>query len=138
MSGRRHASAGRPRGPRRVGTILLLAAPVLAVGAGAYLARTKDVPVRGGVITEGVGLDISNPGGFSLLPAFADAPPARDVAALLYRGLTRTGPDGRPLPELASRWDVDAGIKTFTFHLRPGLRWSDGAHLTSPDALYTR
>jgi len=95
------------------------------------------VPIRGGVITEGVVLDVSNPGGFSLMPAFADAPPARDVAALLYRGLTRTGPDGRPLPELAAKWEVDAGVKTFTFHLRPNLRWSDGTKLTSADALYT-
>ncbi len=137
MSGVRPASAGRARRPRRVLAAVLLAVPVVAVGAGAYLARTKDVPVRGGVLTEGVVLDISSPGGFSLLPAFADAPPARDVAALLYRGLTRTGPDGRPLPELATKWEVDPGVKTFTFHLRPGLRWSDGARLTSTDALYT-
>ncbi|HXA42424.1 MAG TPA: ABC transporter substrate-binding protein [Candidatus Solibacter sp.] len=137
MSGRRPASAGRPGGLRRVLAAVLLLIPVIAVGAGAYLARTKDVPVRGGVISEGVVLDISNPGGFSLLPAFADAPPARDVAALLYRGLTRTGPDGRPLPELATKWEVDAGVKTFTFHLRPGVRWSDGTKLSSADALYT-
>jgi peptide/nickel transport system substrate-binding protein len=93
--------------------------------------------VRGGVITEGVVIDASNGTGFSLLPAFADAPPARDVASLLYWGLTGTGPDGRPRPKLATRWEVDAAVKTFTFHLRPGLKWSDGVALTSADALYT-
>ena len=133
----RRASPGRARVPRRVLAAVLLPIPVLATAVGLYLARTHDVPLRGGVISEGIVIDVSNGNGFSLLPAFADAPPARDVAALLYRGLTGTGPDGRPRPELATKWEVDAGVKTFTFHLRPGLKWSDGVALTSADALYT-
>ena len=138
------------RGPRsarqrrRTAPLLAIAAAVLVVlvvlgSVGLYFTRTKEAPARGGILTEGIVIDLSAGGGtgFSMLPAFAEAPPSRDVAALLYRGLTRTGPDGRPQPELATRWEVDAGVKVFTFHLRKGLKWSDGAELTSADAVYT-
>ena len=128
---------GRARGSRRILAGVLIAVPVIATSVGLYFARTHEVPVRGGVITEGVVIDSSNGTGFSLLPAFADAPPALDVASLLYRGLTGTGPDGRPRPGLATKWEVDAAVKKFTFHLRAGLKWSDGVALTSADALYT-
>jgi peptide/nickel transport system substrate-binding protein len=116
----------------------LLVVLVVLASVGLYFARSKEAPARGGVLTEGIVIDLSSGGGgFSLLPAFAEVPPSRDVAGLLYRGLTRTGPDGRPQPELATKWEVDAGVKVFTFHLRKGLRWSDGVPLTSADAVYT-
>ena len=130
----------RPRARGAAAVAVLLVALLILTAFGLYFLRTREAPVRGGVLTEGVVIDSTaggGGGGFSLLPGFADAPPSRDVAGLLYRGLTRTGPDGRPLPRLASRWEVDAGVKTFTFHLRPGLRWSDGARITASDAVYT-
>ena len=135
-----------PRRPRRrsgaavVVILVMLAALFILAVSGLYFFRTREAPVRGGILTEGIVIDSgtgSRGGGFSLLPGFADAPPSRDVAGLLYPGLTRTGPDGRPLPRLASKWEVDPGVKTFTFHLRPGLKWSDGAAITASDAVYT-
>jgi peptide/nickel transport system substrate-binding protein len=112
-----------------------LAVAVLAGGTGVaiYLAATREVAARGGVLHEGLVVD----GPLALLPPFAETQNSRDVGALLFRGLTRTGPDGRPQPELASSWDADPHAQTFTFHLRNGLRWSDGAPLTSADAIYT-
>jgi oligopeptide transport system substrate-binding protein len=47
----------------------------------------------------------------------------------LMRGLTRLGPDLRPEPDLAERWDVSSDGRTYTFHLRPGVVWSDGVPL---------
>jgi len=47
----------------------------------------------------------------------------------LMEGLTRMGPDLRPQPALAERWDVSPDGTTYTFHLRPGVRWSDGEPL---------
>jgi peptide/nickel transport system substrate-binding protein len=118
--------------------VVVLVALVAVAALGLYFLRTREAPQRGGILTEGVVIDSTGGGGgFSLLPAFADAPPSRDIAGLLFRGLTGTGPDGRPVPRLAKKWEVDTGVKTFTFHLRPGLRWSDGAPITSADAVYT-
>jgi peptide/nickel transport system substrate-binding protein len=131
---------GRPRARGAAAIAVVLVALLILTATGLYFLRTREAPVRGGILTEGVVIDPTaggGGGGFSLLPGFADAPPSRDVAGLLYWGLTRTGPDGRPLPLLASRWEVDASVKTFTFHLRPGLKWSDGAMITASDAVYT-
>ncbi|HEY8739923.1 MAG TPA: ABC transporter substrate-binding protein [Candidatus Dormibacteraeota bacterium] len=93
----------------------------------------REQALSGGVVREALVVD----GPMTLVPPFAETPNSRDVSGLLYRGLTRTGPDARPVGELARDWNVDAGARTFTFHLRKGLRWSDGAPITSADALYT-
>ncbi len=56
------------------------------------------------------------------------------VALALFEGLTAL--DERtslPVPAAAERWDPPADSLTWTFHLRPGLRWSDGAPLTAED-----
>ncbi|MGI8610102.1 MAG: ABC transporter substrate-binding protein [Candidatus Dormibacteria bacterium] len=119
-----------------VPALLALAALVVAsLGGGllAYRQFSREDPSPGGRVTEALVVD----GPITLVPAFAETPNSRDISALLYRGLTRTGSDGKPVGELARNWSVDAAAKTFTFHLRSGLRWSDGAPITSGDALYT-
>jgi peptide/nickel transport system substrate-binding protein len=40
------------------------------------------------------------------------------------------------LPNLASSWDISDDAKTFTFHLRRGVKWSDGTPLTADDVLF--
>jgi peptide/nickel transport system substrate-binding protein len=40
-------------------------------------------------------------------------------------------------PALASRWDTSADGRTFTLHLRRGLRFSDGAPMTADDVLFS-
>jgi len=40
-------------------------------------------------------------------------------------------------PGLAERWTVEPDQKTWTFHLRKGLRWSDGKPLTADDVVFT-
>jgi peptide/nickel transport system substrate-binding protein len=127
-----------PRRQRRVGlpALAVLVPVLIAVLGGAVLAfggLGREVPAAGGNVREALVVD----GPLTLIPAFAETPNSRDVSGLLYRGLTRPGPDARPVGELAQSWTVDAAAKTFTFHLRRGLRWSDGAPLTSADALFT-
>lgn len=41
------------------------------------------------------------------------------------------------VPYLAKSWDVSEDSKTFTFHLRRGIKWSDGAPFTSADVEFT-
>jgi peptide/nickel transport system substrate-binding protein len=134
-------SLGRSPRPRRrrvppgglILAALLALLVVVAGGTGAYLLTGHDEPAPGGSIVEGLVVD----GPLVLLPPFAPNQNSRDISQMLDRGLTRTGDDGRPQPELARSWEVDPAGKTYTFHLRSQLQWSDGVALTSKDAAFT-
>lgn len=41
------------------------------------------------------------------------------------------------LPNVAERWTVNADSTEFTFHLRPGMKWSDGQPFTSADIVFS-
>jgi oligopeptide transport system substrate-binding protein len=59
-----------------------------------------------------------------------------DVVEDLFEGLTAQGPDGNPVPGAAERWETSADRLVWTFHLRDGLRWSDGSALTADDFVW--
>ncbi|MEN8844521.1 MAG: ABC transporter substrate-binding protein [Lentimonas sp.] len=40
-------------------------------------------------------------------------------------------------PYLAKSWDISEDSQTFTFHLREGIRWSDGEPFTAEDVKFT-
>jgi peptide/nickel transport system substrate-binding protein len=40
------------------------------------------------------------------------------------------------LPNVAERWEVNADATEFTFHLRPGMKWSDGQPFTADDVVF--
>jgi ABC-type oligopeptide transport system substrate-binding subunit/DNA-binding SARP family transcriptional activator len=58
------------------------------------------------------------------------------VAAQLFEGLVRIGEDHNVLPAAARRWEIAADGCRYLFYLREGLRWSDGAPLTTGDFAY--
>ena len=52
-------------------------------------------------------------------------------------GLVRWSPFGDPIvPHVARKIDVSPDQREFTFHLRKGMRWSDGEPFTAKDILY--
>ncbi len=61
----------------------------------------------------------------------------RDLVRLVFAGLTRLGPNGQILPDLAQSWDVSADGRTYTFRLRPDLTWHNGDPLTAADVVFT-
>lgn len=64
-----------------------------------------------------------------------DSLPA-EVLSGVGQGLTSIGPDGQPLPGLASSWTVSSDLLTYTFHLLPGLAWSDGTLVKAQELDY--
>jgi len=60
-----------------------------------------------------------------------------DLSRLLFAGLTRLGPDGEVLPDLAESWEITDGGTTYTFTLRKNLKWHDGQPLTARDVRFT-
>jgi peptide/nickel transport system substrate-binding protein len=61
----------------------------------------------------------------------------RALVALLFRGLVKLGPGTTIVGDLASSWEVDESGATWTFHLRPGQYWQDGAPITAADVAFT-
>lgn len=51
--------------------------------------------------------------------------------AMVYEGLVNYGAGGKIEPSLAQSWDVSDDGKTYTFHLREGVTFSDGTAFTS-------
>jgi len=70
-----------------------------------------------------------------LYAAFNDTD--KDLAALVFSGLTRLGPDGTVLPDLAESWEVSPDARVYTFHLRHGITWHDGTPFTANDVIFT-
>jgi peptide/nickel transport system substrate-binding protein len=55
-----------------------------------------------------------------------------------YDQLVRVSNDGTTIePALAQSWDVSQDGLTYTFHLRPGVRFSDGTPLKASDVKYS-
>jgi peptide/nickel transport system substrate-binding protein len=54
-----------------------------------------------------------------------------------YEGLVRFAPEGGVVvPNVAESWEASADSTSFTFHLREGMKWSDGAPVTAADVLF--
>ncbi len=74
----------------------------------------------------------------SLDPAIATAIPEGRIIMALFEGLTTLHPRTlEPLPGVARSWTVSEDGLLWTFHIRPGLRWSDGSRLTAHDFVYS-
>ena len=50
--------------------------------------------------------------------------------------LTRTGADNITRPYLAESWEASDDLKTWTFKLRQGVKWSNGDDFTADDVVY--
>lgn len=48
-------------------------------------------------------------------------------------GLIGYDAEGKIIPKSAESWEISEDLLTYTFHLRDGLKWSDGSALTSAD-----
>jgi len=70
-------------------------------------------------------------------PVLPDSTTANDVTSLIFSGLTRYDNHGNLVPDLATSWQVSADGKSYTFHLRQGVKWQDGVPFTSHDVGFT-
>jgi len=55
----------------------------------------------------------------------------------MFDGLVNRTVDGKVVPELAESWDITDDGKSFTFTLREGVTFHNGAELTADDVLFT-
>jgi oligopeptide transport system substrate-binding protein len=79
---------------------------------------------------------VSNGKVYSLDPALANETQSDLIASMLFSNLTvQAGND--VTGGIAESWDQSPDGLTWTFHLRPNLRFSDGSPLTAADAAYS-
>lgn len=70
-------------------------------------------------------------------PALNSASDGSSLIKHAFEGLLRTDPNGDLGPGQAESYDVSPDGLTWTFHLREGLKWSDGSPLTAADFEYS-
>ena len=78
-----------------------------------------------------------NAEGSSLDPQKAENAEEFRVTNDLFAGLVDYDQTNKPIPGMASSWDISQDGKTYTFHLRPNLKFSDGTPITANDFVYT-
>jgi peptide/nickel transport system substrate-binding protein len=81
--------------------------------------------------------------GMQLEPPVLD-PTASPAAAIseslygnLYEGLVQFAPDGTVRPSLAESWEISGDGIVYVFHLRPGVRFHDGAAFDADTAKFS-
>jgi oligopeptide transport system substrate-binding protein len=115
----------------------VLGAIVLACAAAAALAvfgslRPAPDPIRSNTLHRGNGAEAE-----SLDPQAARSEAALTIARDLYEGLTSIDGSGRAVLAAADRYSVSEDGRRYTFHLRPGLRWSNGEPVIAEDFAFS-
>jgi ABC-type transport system substrate-binding protein len=62
---------------------------------------------------------------------------AHQYAVQIFSGLVGLSRDLKVVPDLASRWEVQANGTTYVFHLRPGIKFHSGRAVTARDVKYS-
>jgi peptide/nickel transport system substrate-binding protein len=99
----------------------------LALGSFGALAQTK-----GGDLTV---MLVNEPP--SLTSAFNTALPLGTISTKMLEGLLAYDVQMNPKPSLATAWEVSADGLTYTFKLRPNVKWHDGREFTSADVAFS-
>jgi oligopeptide transport system substrate-binding protein len=100
----------------------------LAVLAAAAILAAPQAWAQDGTIVAGIGDQWQ-----SLDPQYSSASKDAQILGDLYEGLVGLDAAGNPAPGAAQSWDISADGFTYTFHLRDGLKWSNGDPLVAQD-----
>lgn len=71
-----------------------------------------------------------------LIPMLAGDSASHEVAGMIFNGLVKYDTDLSVIGDLAESWDVSKDGLVITFHLRKGVRWTDGADFTAEDVMF--
>ena len=111
-------------------TLILTGALVLAgCGGGGSKSATK---AGGKILTIELGPEVE-----SIDPALNTTNDGANYLTYLFDNLLRIDKEGKVAPSLAEKYEVSDDGLTWTFHLRDGLKWSDGSDLTANDFVYS-
>lgn len=124
--------------------LIILIVPVLLINAACQRASDnvpssasaeevtdQKPPAYGDTIVEGT---IGEPS--ILIPMLAGDSASHAVAGLIFNGLVKYDKDLTITGDLAESWDISKDGLVITFHLRKGVKWTDGVEFTAEDVLF--
>ena len=111
----------------------VLAAALAVLSVSAAQAADTDTPRRGGSVV----LTLDATGVAMLNTQLTSMSSALFMADLWADGLIAHDRQGARIPRIATSWNISDDGKTYTFHLRKGVKWSDGQPFSSADVVFT-
>ena len=115
-----------------------LGAAAVAAGSVPGVSSAARRSIRRSAVTKGGTLNFAR----SIAPTTLD--PANTIIAgdiytldKIFEPLYITSPAGKLTPWLATGYTVSKDLKTYTFNLRPGVKFSDGKPLTPADVVFS-
>ena len=121
-------------GRRWAPPVVSLAAGILGLflGGSAPVAAADDSPRRGGI------LRVARPNDpQSINPAVCYDIESLLITRLIFQGLVDFDEQQKIVPKQATDWVISADRKTYTFHLRPGVRFANGREVVAADYVYS-
>lgn len=97
----------------------------------AQTTNNAAVPAYGDTLVEGT---IGEPS--ILIPMLAGDAASHNVASLVFNGLVKYDKDLSIIGDLAQSWDISKDGLIITFHLRKGVKWTDGVEFTAEDVMF--
>ena len=101
-------------------------------GEGTKSGDTTQTAAGKKILTIQLGPDVE-----SIDPALNSAVDGANYILFAFDNLLKMDKDGKVVPGLAEKYEVSDDQLTWTFHLRDGLKWSDGSALTADDFVYS-
>jgi peptide/nickel transport system substrate-binding protein len=113
------------------------AAPTAAAAADSRVLVNTQIDTagikKGGTLIRGDVTDVR-----TLNPLLVSDTASVEVTSLMFDGLVDIDPDSLDaIPNLATKWDVSADNKVYTFTLKDGVKWHDGQPFTAADAKFS-
>ena len=113
--------------------VLGISVALAALGATVVTAGAPTSAAENVTLTVGLLQDVDSP---NVTVGYTVA--AYELWNLQYATLTdKAADDFSTIPGLAESWETSADGMTYTYRLRDGLKWSDGAPLTAEDIVWT-
>ena len=129
-----HHGEGTPRfGRRRFLATAGAAMGALATGLTPTPGRAAGAPTRGGTLNYGLGFDLDG----TMDPHVTDFDSTIRVTQNICEPLVWEPDPGHFVPALAESWTISPDVKTYTFKLKKGVKFTDGTPFNAAAVKFT-
>jgi peptide/nickel transport system substrate-binding protein len=101
------------------------------LGLSPLTRAASETPKRGGTLTFGIRKDLT-----VMNPFVRTMSTDESIREPIFEPLLKLDEKGNIIPWLAESWEVAPGGRTYTFHLRRGVKFHDGREMTAEDVKF--